>query len=265
MTASNHGFPQLFVTDLDGTALGGDYQPYARFPDPFSEFLDRLAARGCQWAISTTWDVGGQWQLVLASAVRSRPAYHMAEMGCRVARGTPGGPEFIQPYTADTEARVAAVNQSHLYPLMNDVCGRFKPLRMNFYGHWFDFAPHPDEQDRFLAHVRSRYADSEALTVMIGGGMVAHARFLEKGRGLREVLRLSGISPDRVVVAGDSMGGDGTMIQPGLARYGVCPGNADPALKEHIRAHGGAVGEGPSSRGVIQAFGELARRNGWDF
>ena len=33
------GFPKLFVTDLDDTALGGGYVPYARFPDPFSEFL----------------------------------------------------------------------------------------------------------------------------------------------------------------------------------------------------------------------------------
>ena len=33
-------FPKLFVTDLDGTALGGGYEPYAKFPDHFSKFLD---------------------------------------------------------------------------------------------------------------------------------------------------------------------------------------------------------------------------------
>jgi len=68
MTPSRPAFPLLFVTDLDDTALGDGHQPYARFPDPYSEFLDGLAARGCQWAINTTWNVNGQWQLVLGSA-----------------------------------------------------------------------------------------------------------------------------------------------------------------------------------------------------
>ncbi len=68
-------FPKLFVTDLDGTALDGGYQPYARFPDPFSEFLDYLHDNGCQWAINTTWDVGGQWDIVELSSVKSKPVF----------------------------------------------------------------------------------------------------------------------------------------------------------------------------------------------
>ena len=37
---------KLFITDLDGTALGGDFEQYARFPDSFSKFLDKLTDVG---------------------------------------------------------------------------------------------------------------------------------------------------------------------------------------------------------------------------
>ena len=91
MTFERAEFPLLFVTDLDNTALRAGFQPYARFPDPFAEFLDALAARGCRWAINTTWSVHGQWQLVQSSAVRSRPEFLIAEYGLR--EGDTGSPE----------------------------------------------------------------------------------------------------------------------------------------------------------------------------
>jgi hypothetical protein len=263
MAQDNHAFPLLFVTDLDDTALGGGYQPYARFPDPFSAFLDRLAARGCQWAVNTTWGADGQWQVVQSSAVRSRPSYLIAEYGLRVARITDSGPEFVQPYTAAMEARVDEVNQAVTFPLMQDIVTRFKPARMYFYGHVFEFYPRADEQERLEEYVRATYADNTVVNAGVGRALGVCPRFLEKGNGLREVLRLTGIPAERVVVAGDSMG-DWSMMAADLAGYIVCPGNAAPQVQEAARARG-AVGTDKASRGIIQAFEQLALRHGWEY
>jgi hydroxymethylpyrimidine pyrophosphatase-like HAD family hydrolase len=263
MTQTPAPFPQLFVTDLDDTALGGGYQPYARFPDPFSEFLDRLAARGCQWAVNTTWGADGQWQVVQSSAVRSRPSYLIAEYGLRVAQITANGPEFVQPYTASMEARVEEINQTVLFPLMRDIVARFKPARMHFYGHVFEFYPRPDEQDRLAEYVQKTYADNAVVSAGVGRALGVCPRFLEKGNGLREVLRLTGIPAERVVVAGDSMG-DWSMMSADLAAHIVCPGNADPRVQAAALTRG-AVGEDKASRGILQAFDQLARRHGWEY
>ena len=253
-------FPRLFVTDLDDTALGGGYQPYARFPDPFAAFLDRLAGRDCLWAINTSWGVDGQWQVVLASAVRSRPAFLIAEFGLRLARVTEQGPEFVQPYTREMEARIAEVNEAHQFPLMREVCARFRPVRMHFYGHVFEFYPRPEDREA-LAELARRHAENPALLVGLDRAFSTFPRLLAKGLGLKEVLRITGITPDRVVVAGDSLQ-DWSMMVPELAGYIVCGSNADPKVQAEARRRG-AVGTDVCSRGVIQAFEDLARRNGW--
>ena len=137
---------------------------------------------------------------------------------------------------------------------------------MNFYGHWFDLAPLEQDRERLGEYVKRNHPNAgERLNLMVGGGVVAYPKILEKGRGLREVLRLMAISPEQVVVAGDSFWGDGTMINPQTARYGVCPGNAEETLKQHVLSLGGAVGNDVAGRGVIQAFEKLAARQGWEF
>lgn len=259
-------FPKLFVTDLDGTALGGEYQPYARFPDPFSAFLDRLVARGCRWAINTTWDVNGQHQLVLTSAVKSRPSYFIAEMSCRMATLVDGKLEFVQPYTADMEALVLQACHEELYSLMKGVCGNFAPHRMNFYGHWFDFTALEPDRERLGQYVRENHPHAgEKLHLHVGGGVVAYPKVLQKGNGVREAMRRMGVAPEEVVIAGDSFHGDGSMMNAQIGRWGVCPSNADDNLKAHVRGLGGEVGEGIASVGIIDAFEKLARRNGWEF
>jgi hydroxymethylpyrimidine pyrophosphatase-like HAD family hydrolase len=265
MAKNGSEFPQLFVTDLDGTALGGGYRPYARFPDHYSEFLDRLHARGCQWAINTTWDVQGQWGLVQVSSVRSRPAYFMAELGMRIATLKGDELEFVQPYTADMEARSDAINREHLVPAMLDICNRFPPATVGFYGHLCEMKPRKGLGDEVAAYLSEAYGNHPVLAVGGGpGGIGITPRMLNKSLHTKEVLRLSGISPDRVVVAGDSPG-DLPMMTPDLCAHVVCPGDAQPQMKAHVQARDGAIGKAPCGMGVIQAFEELACRHGWEF
>lgn len=254
-------FPKLFVTDLDGTALGGGYKPYARFPDPFSEFLDYLHDNGCQWAINTTWDVGGQWDLVELSSVKSKPAFLMAEFGLRLARYTEKGPEMVQPYVDEMEKKLQGIQNSAIYPLIHDICSKFKPEIMHFYGHLFSFDVINKEKEQFNQYVSQHYANKNELIVNQHNGRIGvYPSFMNKGIALAEVLKILSITPDQVVVAGDETT-DIAMMQPHLAEFAVCPENAAQEVKQHIMKMNGAIGSGHSSRGIIDAFQKFIKIN----
>lgn len=250
-------FPKLFVTDLDGTALGGGYKPYARFPDHFSEFLDYLHDNGCQWAINTTWDVSGQWDLVELSSVKSKPVFFMAEFGLRLATYTEKGPKMVQPYVNEMEKQLRDVQDTSMYPLVNDICSKFKPEIMHFYGHLFSFNVIAEERDEFNAYIATNYPDSSDLNINAGDGRLGvYPKFMHKGMALKEALKLLSINSEEVVIAGDETA-DIPMMQPHLAQFAVCPNNAPEKVKEHVLKMNGEVGIGHSSHGVIDAFQKL--------
>ena len=250
-------FPKLFVTDLDGTALGGGYKPYARFPDPFSEFLDYLHENGCQWAINTTWDVGGQWDLVELSSVKSKPAFFMAEFGLRLAKYAKNGPELVQPYVEKMEKQLQDVQHSSMYPLISDICSKFKPEVMHFYGHLFSFNVISEETEKFNEYISEHYPESKELNINAHDGRVGvYPKFMHKGLALAEAIKMLSISPEEVVIAGDETA-DIAMMQPNLAKFAVCPDNAPEEVKQHVIAMNGKVGSGHSAHGIIDAFGKL--------
>lgn len=258
-------FPKLFVTDLDSTALGGGHRPYARFPDAFSGFLDKLGSRGCRWAINTTWDVNGQWELVLGSSVKSEPLFLMGELGHRLAAIENGEPVFVEPFTSDTEREVAVIREKYLYPLVKDISGRFSPEKSHFYGHLFDFRAAEPESGKFLDYVSGKYSSDENLFCRYSEkGIVAYPAFLNKGRSLKEAVKIGGFSPEDVVIAGDNES-DTAMMARELSTHAVCPENAGEDVKRHVLGMGGVVGRGECAEGVIDAFNRLAEKKGWDW
>ncbi len=265
-------FPKLFITDLDGTALGNGFRPYARFPDPFSEFLDRLAERGCRYAINTTWDVHGQWDLVENSAVKSKPLYLMAEVGLRLARHGREGAEFVQPYTKDQENRLQDVVETHLQPLAQEICARFKAQSMHYYGHCFEFRPVVEDAPAQREYVNENCLGADyplriKLKINDGNGQCAFGafpKFLRKGTSIKAVMEVEDLRPEQIVVAGDEAT-DLSMMEPGLSTLPLCPDNACAEVKGHVRKLGGAVGNAHSGLGIIDAFAQLAQQNNWQF
>ncbi len=262
-------FPKLFVTDLDGTALDKAHQPYARFPDHFSKFLDKLHERQCAWAISTTWDAGGQGQLVLSSAVTSEPLFLMAEYGMRLAYYKNGMPEFVQPFTKNMEERVATFNRNKSYAEIRDICSQFSPQIMHFYGHMFTFQPIPEDRDTFRNYIENKITHWEKenlfnYSLNKNCSFNLYPKFLNKGVALKEALNISGIKPEDVVIAGDETA-DIAMMQPELAKFAVCPENAADAVKNHVTNMGGFIGKGIGAAGIIDSFRQLAEKEKWDF
>lgn len=247
---------KLFVTDLDGTALGGGFLPYSRFPDQFSAFLDRLSKAGWSWAINTTWDPKGQADLVKISRLESRPMFLMGEFGRSLAVLKDGEPVPVEPYTSEREKEMRQFIARKMGPLLTAV-SRFAPARCNFYGHLFQYKLLNPADEPALKETISEYMrDPELLCRCENASVQARPAFLGKGLILREVCRLGGFAPEDVVVAGDEPT-DLDMMNPAFAAHCICPANAAESVKERVRSLGGSVGTLPFGAGVVQAFEDL--------
>jgi len=260
-------FPKLFVFDLDGTALGGDFEPYRRLPDPFSAFLDRLMARGCHWVINSAWEIGGQWRMVRASAVQSRPLYFVGGFALQLAELVDGDLQKVQPYTAEMEAEIYKIGRAHLRPIFDDLAARFERTQSDFRLHWLTMRPAPEDLARFTEYAWERYGEDQHISVYFAEGgtrFSAYPTAMNKGRGMKEIARRTGLSPDRVVVAGDAIG-DVPMMSPALCAHAICPENAVKRVAAHVRERNGIMGHGVCCLGVLDAFNRLAQRHGWDW
>jgi len=239
---------RLFVFDLDGTALGGG-KPYARFSPAFSAFLDDICARGWAWGTNTTWDINGQWELVLNSPVHSRPRVLMGEMGHVLATVTAHGPSMVKEYSASIAEQVRKAN---LYARLLQLLGKIECERVFFYGHLFSLIPrHRNGYAQACAH--ELLADAPDLVLRCTDTHITvHPACLGKGTVLAAAEKFLGIPPRDVVVAGDE-----PMDIPMLtAKLGtpICPANAHESVRKQVLANGGAVGSQPFAAGVMEAF-----------
>jgi len=241
---------KLFIFDLDGTALIPGRQPYAQLPDFFSKFLDTLSDNGWMWGINSTWDVNGQWHLVLVSSVKSRPSFLIGELGLRIAEVRDGRLEFLQPYTRDMEKQVEEINNRELYPIIRKICSEFHPAKMYFYGHLFDFMVDEKEKEVF----EKLTIKNKNLTIKKDNGrLVAYPYILNKGTPIQEIIKITGLSPEDIVVAGDEPA-DIAMMDPAISKNVICPSNAIEEVKRYVQKTGGIVSKKPYSEGVIEGF-----------
>lgn len=257
-------FPKLLVVDLDGTALGGGYEPYARIPDPFAAFLGELASRGCEWATNTTWGIPDQWPMIQRSDV-TPPRFLMGEVGYRLAEIRNGEPVLVEPHTARMFEALVEAQRKYLFPLMHDLCSRFDKHRLNFYGHWFEMCPLEKDRKAFFAYVHQAYGRGNGLVVDVaeeGKRLIAFPAILGKGAVLRAATDVLGLSPEQVVVAGDGLQ-DLDMMRPDLTAHVICPGNSHEEVQRRVRELGGEIGQDVCGRGTIEAFAALSRRRGW--
>lgn len=258
-------FPKLFVMDLDGTALGGG-KPYKRFPDELSAFLDGLVRNGCAWTTNTTWEVMPQLQLLYASRVASRPPYLTGGSGLQLCALEGDRPVPVEPYSSTMASRMKEVVRAHLLPLLREAGRSLTPEKIGFNGFWLAMTVVPEDAERLARFVEERrLAAARELHIAYvpeEHRFYAHPAFLKKGTVLRELVRLTGCGPEDIVVAGDEKM-DLDMMRPELAAHAICPANADPEVKRHVLAMGGAVGDVPYGLGIVQAFGKLAKARGW--
>lgn len=259
-------FPKLFITDLDGTALGGGFKPYARIPDDFSSFLDRLSEHGCDWATCTTWEMNVQLQLLQASPVRTAPSFVVVGSGLYLCKLLGDELLKIDPYSLQMQLQLDEIVEAELRPVMRAACTQFDCSKMNFSGSWFSMTVQEEDTERMMevvGELASQYSNLKFERVPEEQRFYVHPAFMRKGTPVKEILRLTGLTPDDIVVAGDEMM-DLHMMTSDVATHVICPSNAHPEVKARVLERGGFVGDGACSVGVMDAFSKLARARGWD-
>ncbi|MCM8816164.1 MAG: HAD hydrolase family protein [Candidatus Omnitrophica bacterium] len=245
---------KLFVFDLDGTALDSNQRPYARFSPVFCSFLDEISQEGILWSINSTWDVDAQWDLVLSSPVQSRPVFLMGGLGKKLARVGKSEIEMVEEYNSKIQKRVEK-HAKDIVSIMKEMVQEFYPEKIHFYGHLFSFTVIEKETEKLQSYIQNKISSiprTIKLYASKNGVIVTHS-FLNKGEILSKVEKMLNITPDEVAVAGDSIF-DISMMTKNLARYIICPSNAEKKVKEIARKNGGVVASKPFYCGVFEGY-----------
>jgi hydroxymethylpyrimidine pyrophosphatase-like HAD family hydrolase len=258
----------LFVFDLDGTALGGE-EPYARLPDRFSEFLDELAGQGVRWGINTTWHPSGQDDMLQRSAVRSRPAFLWGRTGLLRGLYEAKGGRFVFDRESERSAdalvpafRTAVAQVVQRLNAERDLSGQVCVTDVDDEPLLVTVAIDAGQR----AEVTRRLADwlePDSLAVInpdTGGPLLICPRMMNKATSLRRMQMDLGVAPSRTLVAADGWN-DLPMLDPCLASFQICPSNAVAEVKQRVLAAGGCVGAAPYASGVLAAAAELLNKS----
>ena len=267
MTDSN--YPKLFITDLDGTALGGGHRPYARLPSEFASFLQELKNNGCNWATCTTWEHQAQLGLIQNSSEAPHPDYVVIGSGYAIAKPDADAAKLhmLEPYSAQTAKQVEELLQQKqgFRRWMREAFQTFDCRHSSFNGYWFAMIVAERETAAMVQFTKAIRESCPALhveCVEAESRFYMHPKLLSKGRAVSELLRITGLNPDQVVVAGDERM-DLSMMTADLSAYTICPANAHPDVRQRVAERGGAIGRDAYGKGVIDAFRQLAAVRGW--
>jgi len=248
---------KLFVFDLDGTALGTNHRPYAKFTKKFCKFLDEISENQILWCINTTWDINGQWDLILNSPLKSRPIFLMGEFGKTFAKVGKDGPLMFEEYNKLMEKKVIHYNKKYINKIIRKLVNKFYPKRMYFYGHFFSFMVDKENVYSLHNYVKENFSKISKIKIYFGeDGIMFVPSFLNKGKILLKAEKILKIVPEEVIVAGDSVI-DIPMMSPKLAKYLICPSNSEKEVKEIVEKNNGIVASKPFSEGVIEGFKKL--------
>jgi len=259
---------KLFVFDFDGTALGG-HTPYDQFPRPFARFIDQLGAMGIGWATNTTWGPEGQFVVAKRSGVKTAPTFLTGQTGRLLATVKNG--QLVPDHAHEKRiiARENRFRRTHwprvrklfMKLLADDLVTR---IAFDFFHqNMVTFTCRPGQTARVWAILDPLLASGKyyAWTPKRGRNGTLLAWFQNKGEIVKLFHRRLHLKPENILVAGDASN-DLHMFDPTLARWMVCPANAEPCVQQAVRQHGGVVATQDFSWGVIEGVSAILTRLG---
>ncbi|HOL22186.1 MAG TPA: HAD hydrolase family protein [bacterium] len=250
---------KLFVIDFDGTALGG-YEPYERFPDNLSAFLDEISEGGVLWATCTTWHPYIQDRVFKASNLKTRPVRAIGRTSLSCGLYINGHMYLDAEWDHEMISCKAEFDREYLIPVREFLNSFAEEKKLTEYFDYIFSIEFPVlEREKITERFNSNNIIREKtyhLFLPDRKTVLIFPWYLSKGLAVRKVQSILGISPQFTMIAADGVN-DLPMLERDIARLQVTPANADPEVKEKVEENGGIVSELPYSDGVVESARKL--------
>lgn len=250
---------KLFVIDFDGTALGG-YEPYDRFPDNLSAFLDEISYCGVLWVTCTTWHPYIQDKVFKASNLKSRPVRAIGRTSFNCGLYIDGKIYLDAEWDHEMISYKAEFNRKYL-GIIREFLNSF--IEEGELTEYFDYIFSLELSSLNREEITEKFNSSKIVkekTYFVflpdGKTVMVFPWYLSKGLALKKVQNILGISPEFTMVACDGVN-DLPMLEKNIAALQVAPANADPEVKEKVRMNGGIVSTLNYSDGVVESAKKL--------
>lgn len=256
---------KLIVFDFDGTALGG-HTPYDQFPKSFADFLNNLD--GVSWSTNTTWSVQEQFKLIRRSGVTGNPAFLAGQTGRMLGYVHGGKFEIDEEYKAsigklDMEFRTA--HWELVREIGRKLLERDLVNKLNLCEYEQNIVSYEAKNDCMLT------AWETASPLIASGFFYAFSAapaqitsllpyYMNKGDVIKLMQKRMGISPEETLVAGDQTN-DLHMFSSTVAKYMICPGNADVRIKKVVAENNGIISDKNYSWGIIDGISKITGKN----
>lgn len=243
---------ELLSTDFDGTFYAEFHQPPV--PPELVDLVEALQRRGVLWVINTGRDLSGLLEALTRAGLRVRPDY-VVVVEREIYRRDDGRYVGLEPWNQQCRRDQAALFERvrpDVPALMAWVNARFAAtVYEDAFSPFCLIASHAGDADAIVAHLEQYCRQVPELAIVRNDvyARFSHAAY-NKGTALAEIARRAGVSPDRILAAGDHYN-DLPMLSRRHARWLLAPANAAPAVQERVRAEGGFVSEEAVGRGLI--------------
>lgn len=253
---------KLFIIDFDGTALGG-YEPYERFPDNLSNFLDEISAQGVLWATCTTWHPYIQEEVFKRSLLKSRPVRAIGRTSLVCGLYVNGQLYMDAEWDHEMISKKADFDKDYVQLIRNflNSCPEIVSLT-EYFDYIFSLEYTGTDRKAIARKLNSNKIIKEKTYLLFlpdEKTLQIFPYYMSKGLAVKKVQEQLNISPEFTMAAGDEAI-DHSMLQKNIASMQIVPANADTETKERIKQNGGVVGTLPYSDGVVEAARKLCRK-----
>jgi hydroxymethylpyrimidine pyrophosphatase-like HAD family hydrolase len=249
---------KLISTDFDGT-IHTDFGD-APVPLALQDKLAGLQARGVLWVINTGRDLASLMESIGRARLKVLPDYAVT-VEREIHRHVGGHFEPVEPWNTQCQhdhAHAFGDSAEDLHALMAELETRFDA---NFYAdHWSPLcaiARSNAQMDSIQAELETFCQGTPTLVPVRNDVYVRLShRGYSKGTALREIQRLTGLTPAHTLAAGDHLN-DLPMLLPEVARWLVTPANGLPPVKAQVARHGGYLALLPCGDGILEALNRM--------
>lgn len=242
--------------DFDGTLVHPESEPV--FHPGLGRMIEQLRQQGAAWVINTGRSLAQTLQGLASYGIFQEPDYIIAQE-CDIHR--PGllkswtdfggwnrqARQAHERFVRDHQASLSAIRRMvETETQAQFLAGDFGELGI--------IASSEAELDRISAYIDSHAREFPDIGYHRNGIYLrfSHSGY-SKGTALSELARLLGLDAARCFAAGDNHN-DLSMLDTRHARMIATPGNGLPAVKAHVRSHGGFVAERVASEGMMEAL-----------